>query len=65
MAQHTRDEVAAKAKDLLVQAGIDTNSANYLGQLFADSDRGKAVQQDQKGKGAIASSCSTGIIPLF
>jgi hypothetical protein len=59
-----KEEVASATKKLLVGAGVQEDSAEYLAGLYADSDRGKRNVKGSTGTVVPASSCNIGIVPI-
>jgi len=61
----SKNEVKIAAKEILVDAGISEDSADYLADLYSSSERGKSNVEGEAGEISPAASCSTGIIPIL
>ncbi|WP_147407764.1 hypothetical protein [Rhodopseudomonas palustris] len=63
----TSEQVKERAKRILVDRGIEEESADYLAELYANSPKGQLHQQARPAGGPTpAASCNVGgIIPIF
>lgn len=58
-------EVKARAKNVLVDKGIEEGDADYLAELYANSPRGKEHQKPAPASNVIAANCTVGgILPI-
>lgn len=62
----TQEEVKAKVRKLLVDAGVDSGSADYIGDIYANSPRGKEHQKDKPDATVMGgNNCAVvGILPI-